>query len=152
MPFRRQAIRQHGLAGGVHLSTSSASLSSFSSSSSSNTPAAPPSDSSHSDIVAHPSPFTAPKCHLPPDTILPVPRSSSLIPAMGQIQSRSPTELAAPPPPSPTFPTSSGGAGSKLKRVFGGRKKKSDDMSVDPTSTLAPTPPRMVHSHSAMTT
>ena len=150
MPFRRHEIRQHGLAGGVHLSTSSASLSSFSSSSSSNTPAAPPSDSSHSDIVAHPSPFTAPKCHLPPDTILPVPRSSSLIPAMGQIQSRSPTELAAPPPPSPTFPTSSGGAGSKLKRVFGGRKKKSEDMSVDPTATLAPMPPGMGKSHSAM--
>jgi hypothetical protein len=150
MPFRRHETRHNAQAGGVHLSTSSASLSSFSSKSSSNTPAAPPSDPAHSDIAAPPSSFTAPKCLLPPDTILPVPRSSSLIPAMGQVQSRSPSELAPPPPPSPTVPTSSGSAGSKLKRVFGGRKKKSEDISADPTATLAPIPPGMGKSHSAM--
>lgn len=149
MPFRRHETR-HAQAGGVHLSTSSASLSSFSSKSSSNTPAAPPSDSTHSDIAAPPSSFTAPKCLLPPDTILPAPRSSSLLPAMGQLQSRSPSELAPPPPPSPTVPTPSGGAGSKLKRVFGGRKKKSEDISADPTATLAPMPPGMGKSHSEM--
>ncbi len=150
MPFRRHETPHHAQAGGVHPSTSSASLPSVSSSSASNTPAAPPSDFSHSDIAAHPSIFTTPKCHLPPDIILPVPRSSSLIPAMGQIQSRSPSELAVPPPPSPTAPTS-GSAGSKLKRVFGGgRRKKSEDMSANPTATLAPMPLGMGKSHSAM--
>ena len=150
MPFRRHETRQHAQAGGVHLSTSSASLSSFSSKSSSNTPAAPTSDSTHSDIAAPPSSFTAPKSLLPPNTIQPVPRSSSLLPAMGQVQSRSPSELAPPPPPSPTVATSSGSAGSKLKRVFGGRKKKSEDISADPTATLAPMPPGMGKSHSEM--
>jgi hypothetical protein len=153
MPFRRHETRHHAQAGGVHLSTSSASLSSFSSKTSSNAPAAPPSDSSHSDIAAPPSFFTAPNRLLPPDTILPVPRSSSLLPAMGQVQSRSPlspSELATPPPPSPTVPTPSGSAGSKLKRVFGGRKKKSEDLSADPTVTLAPMPLGMGKSHSAM--
>jgi hypothetical protein len=150
MPFRRHETRHHAQAGGVHLSPSSASLSSFSSKCSSNTPAAHPSDSTHSDIAAPSSSFTAPKCLLPPDTILPVPRSSSLIPAMGQLQSRSPSELAPPPPPSPTVATSSGSAGSKLKRVFGGRKKKSEDISTDPTATLAPMPLGMGKSHSAM--
>jgi hypothetical protein len=147
MHFRRHETRHHAQAGGVHLSSSSASLSSFSSSSSSNLPAAPPSDSSHSDIAARPSIFTAPKCHLPPDTILPVPRSSSLVPTMGQVQSRSSSELMA-PPPSPTVPTSSGGAGSKLKRVFGGRKKRTEDIS---TAILAPMPPGMGKSRSATT-
>ena len=150
MPFRRNETRHHAQAGGVHLSSSSASLSSFSSSTCSNAPAAPPSDSTHSDIVAPPSSFTAPKCLLPPNTILPGPRSSSLIPAMGQVQSRSPSEFAAPPPPSPTVPTFSGSAGSKLKRVFGGRKKKSEDISNDPTALLAPMPPGVGKSHSAM--
>jgi hypothetical protein len=149
MHFRRHETRHRAQAGGVHLSASSASLSSFSSSSSSNLPAAPPSDFSHSDIAARPSIFTAPQCHLPPDTILPGPRSSSLVPTMGQIQSRSPSELAA-PPPSPTVPTSSGSAGSKLKRVFGGRKKKSEDIAVNPATTLAPMPPGMGKSRSAM--
>lgn len=150
MPFRRNETRHHAQAGGVHLSSSSASLSSFSSSTCSNAPAAPPSDSTHSDIVAPPSSFTAPKCLLPPNTILPGPRSSSLIPAMGQVQSRSPSELAVPPPPSPTVPTFSGSAGSKLKRVFGGRKKKSEDISADPTALLVPMPPGVGKSHSAM--
>jgi hypothetical protein len=150
MPFRRHETRHHAQAGGVHLSTSSASLSSFSSKTSSNSPTAPPSDSTHSDIVATPSSLAAPNSLLPPDTILPVPRSSSLLPAMGQVQSRSPSELAPPPPPSPTVPTSSGSAGSKLKRVFGGRKKKSEDISADPTATLAPMPLGLGKSHSAM--
>lgn len=149
MHFRRHETRHHAQTGGVHLSSSSASLSSFSSSTSSNLPAAPPSDSCRSDIAARPSIFTAPNCHLPPDTILPVPRSSSLLPAMGQVQSRSPSEpAAAAPPPSPTAPTSSGGAGAKLKRVFGGRKKKSEDIS--PTPTLASMSPGMGKSRSAM--
>lgn len=149
MHFRRHETRHHAQTGGVHLSSSSASLSSFSSSTSSNLPAAPLSDSSHSDIAARPSIFTAPNCHLPPDTILPVPRSSSLLPAMGQVQSRSPSEpAAAAPPPSPTAPTSSGGAGAKLKRVFGGRKKKSEDIS--PTPSLASMSPGMGKSRSAM--
>jgi hypothetical protein len=150
MHFRRHETRHHAQAGGVHLS-SSASLSSFSSVTSSNLPAAPLSDTSHSDIAARPSLFTAPQCQLPPDTILPVPRSSSLFAVMGQAQSRSPPELAA-PPPSPTAPTSSGSAGSKLKRVFGGgRKKKSEDISVNP-ATLASMPLGMGKSHSVMTT
>jgi hypothetical protein len=146
MHFRRHETRHRAQAGGVHLA-SSASLSSFSSVTS-NLPAAPLSDSSHSDIAARPSLFTAPQCQLPPDTILPVPRSSSLLPAMGQAQSRSPPELVA-PPPSPTVPTSSGSAESKLKRVFGGgRKKKSEDISVNP----ATLPLGMGKSHSLMTT
>ena len=152
MPFRRHETRHHAQAGGVQLSRSSTSLSSFSSKSSSNALAAPPSDSSHSDIAAPPpSFFTAPNRFLPPDTIQPVPRSSSLLPAMGQVQSRSPLsppELASPPPPSPTVPTPpSGSAGSKLKRVFGGRKKKSEDISAD---RLASIPLGMGKSHSAM--
>jgi hypothetical protein len=124
----------------VHLSTSSASLSSFSSSTSSILPVEPQSNPSQSDIVAvHPFTFTAPKTQLPPDTILPVPRSSSLPHAMGQVQSRSLSELPV-PPPSPTVPVSAGSAGSRLKRVFGGRKKKSEDISPTAVAPLAPVP------------
>ena len=149
MPFRKHDARQR--AGGVHLSTSSASLSSFSSSSSSILPAAPPSDSSHSDIAApHPSTLTAPKTHLPPDTILPGPRSSSLILTMGQVQSRSPSGLPV-PPPSPTVPVSSGSAGFRLKRVFGSRRKKSEDASPNSVVPLASVPIGMGKSRSAMT-
>lgn len=150
MPFRRHDARHRAQPGGVHLSTSSASLSSFSSTSSSILPVEPPSNSSHSDIVAaHPSTFSAPKTHLPPDTILPVPRSSSLFATMGQVQSRSPSDLPV-PPPSPTVPVSSGGAGSRLKRVFGGRKKKSEDISPAAVGPLAPVPIGMGKSRSVM--
>jgi hypothetical protein len=150
MPFRRHDARRRPQAGGVHLSSSSASLSSFSSTSSSIFPAAPPSNSSHSDIAAAPpSAFTAHRSHLPPDTILPLPRSSSLIPAMGQVPSRSPSEPAV-PPPSPTVPVS-GSAGSRFKRVFGGRKKKSEDIPPNAVPSLAPAPIGMGKSRSAMT-
>ena len=140
MPFRRHDARRRAQPGGVHLSTSSASLSSFSSTTSSILPVEPPSNSSQSDIVAaHPFTFTAPKTQLHPDTILPVPRSSSLPQAMGQVQSRSPSELPV-PPPSPTVPVSAGSAGSRLKRVFGGRKKKNEDISPTIVAPLAPVP------------
>ncbi|KAI9509177.1 hypothetical protein F5148DRAFT_797744 [Russula earlei] len=148
--FRRHDARRRPLPGGVHLSRSSASLSSLSSSSSSTPPSGPPSNACHSDI-ADPSPtFTAPKSHLPPDTILPVPRSSSLIPSMGQVPSRSPSDLAV-PPPSPTVPPSSGGAGSRLKRVFGSRKKKSEDVPPNALVIVAPMPVGMGKSRSVMT-
>jgi len=151
MPFRRHDARRRAQPGGVHLSTSSASLSSFSSTSSSIHPVEPPSNSSHSDIVAaHPSTFSAPQTHLPPDTILPVPRSSSLFATMGQAQSRSPPELPV-PPPSPTVPVSSGGAGYRLKRVFGGRKKRSEDISPTAVAPHAPVPIGMEKSRSVMT-
>ena len=151
MPFRRHDARRRAQPGGVHLSTSSASLSSFSSTSSSILPVEPSSNSSHSDIVeAHPSTFSAPKTHLPPDTILPVPRSSSLLATMGQVQSRSPSEFPV-PPPSPTVPVSSGSTGSRLKRVFGGRKKKSEDISPTAVAPLAPVPIGMEKSRSVMT-
>jgi len=144
MPFRRHDARRRPQAGGMHLSSSSASLSSLSSSNSSILPADPSSNSSHSDIAAPPSAFPAPKTHLPPDIILPAPRSSSLIPSMGQVQSRSPSDLVA-PPPSPT----SGSAGFRLKRVFGSRKKKSEDFSPSGLVTVAPLP--MGKSRSVMT-
>ena len=51
------------------------------------------------------------------------------------------------PTPYPTVPTSSGSAGSKLKRW---RKEKNEDISVDPTLTLAPMPPGLGKLHSAM--
>ncbi|KAH9956913.1 hypothetical protein BC827DRAFT_1157555 [Russula dissimulans] len=66
---------------------------------------------------------------------------------MGQVQSRPPSELAV-PPPSPT----SGGAGSRLKRVFGSRKKKSEDISPNAlVTTVAPVPIGMGKSRSVMT-
>lgn len=151
MPFRRHDTRSRAQAGGMHLSSSSASFTSFSSSSSSTFPAAPPSNSNHSDIAAHPSLSVAPKGHLPSDTILPVPRSSSLLPTMGQLQSRSPSEPADPPPPSPTVPVSSGSAGFKLKRVFGGRRNKSEDISPTTAVTLGPVPNGIGKSRSALT-
>ncbi|KAH9994977.1 hypothetical protein BJV74DRAFT_795355 [Russula compacta] len=151
MPFRRHDARSRAQAGGVHLSSSSASFTSFSSSSSSTFPAAPPSNSNHSDIAAHPLLSAAPKGHLPPDTILPVPRSSSLVPPMGQVQSRSPSESADPPPPSPTVPVSSGSAGFRLKRVFGGRRKKSEDISPNAAVTLGPVPIGIGKSRSVLT-
>ncbi|KAI0305522.1 hypothetical protein B0F90DRAFT_1815135 [Multifurca ochricompacta] len=156
MPFRRHDARPRAQAGGVHMSNSSASLSSFSSSSGSSIlPVAPPSNSSQSDIATsdqsvHTSPSGALKSHLPPDTILPVPRSSSLIPLMGQIPSRSQFQHTV-PPPSPTVPTSSGSAGSRLKRVFGGRRKKSEDILSNVAPTLVQIPMGMGKSLSAMT-
>ncbi len=156
MPFRKHDPRRRAQANGVHLSTSSASLSSFSSSSDcSILPAAPPSGSSQSDLATpdqsvHTSPTSAHKSHLPPDTILPVPRSSSLIPTMGQAPSRS--QLQQPvPPPSPTVPMASGGAGSRLKRVFGGRRKKSEDVLPSVPPTLGPVPMPIGKSRSVMT-
>lgn len=151
MPFRRHDAHRRGQPGGVQLSGSSASLSSFSSTGSSILPAAPPSNSSLSDIAAaHPSTFTAPKTHLPPDIILPVPRSSSLIPTMGQVPSRPSTEFPV-PPPSPTMPIPSGSAGSRFKRVFASRRKKSEDVSPTATTALAPAPIGMGKSRSVMT-
>jgi hypothetical protein len=156
MPFRKHDPRRRAQANGVHLSTSSASLSSFSSSSDcSILPAAPPSGSSQSDLATpdqsvHTSPASAQKSHLPPDTILPVPRSSSLIPAMGQIPSR-PQFQHPVPPPSPTVLVASGGAGSRLKRVFGGRRKKSEDMLPNVAPTLVPVPMGIRQSRSVMT-
>jgi hypothetical protein len=158
MPFRKHDPRRRAQANGVHLSTSSASLSSFSSSSDSSIlPAAPPSGSSQSDLATpdqsvHTSPTTAHKSHLPPDTIQPVPRSSSLIPAMGQIPSRLQPQPSG-PPSSPVVPAASGSAGSRLKRVFGGgsRRKKSEDMSPNTPPTLPPVPLAIGKSISAMT-
>lgn len=156
MPFRKHDPRRRAQANGVHLSTSSASLSSFSSSSDSSIlPAAPPSGSSQSDLATpdqsvHTSPTSAHKSHLPPDTILPVPRSSSLVPTMGQISSR-PQFQHPVPPPSPTIPMASGSAGSRLKRVFGGRRKKSEDMLPNVVPTLAPVPMGIGKSRSVMT-
>ncbi|KAH8979226.1 hypothetical protein EDB86DRAFT_3089293 [Lactarius hatsudake] len=152
MQFRKHDPRRRAQANGVHLTTSSASLSSFSSSSDSSIlPAAPPSGSSQSDLATpdqsvHTSPTGAHKSHLPPDTILPVPRSSSLIPAMGQIPSRSQLQPTVPPP----SPVASGSAGSRLKRVFGGRRKKSEDI-LPIVPTLAPAPMPIGKSRSVMT-
>ena len=170
MPFRKHDPRRRAQANGVHLSTSSASLSSFSSSSDSSIlPAAPPSGSSQSDLATpdqsvHTSPTSAHKSNLPPDTILPVPRSSSLIPAMGQIPSRPQLQQPVPPPPSPTVPVAPGSAGSRLKRVFGGRRKQSADivpaiappvpvaigksrsvMTPASSTTLSPSAPKLPH-------
>ena len=157
MPFRRHETRRraHAGPGGVHQSSSSASLSSFSSSTSSTLPAAPPSDSSHSVIAAfdrslHSSPFSAFNNRLPPDTILPVTRSSSLYPTMGQSPSQ-PRQYPADPPPSPTVPVTPGSAGSRLKRVFGGRRKKSEDIPPSSSPTLALPPMVMGKSRSATT-
>ena len=155
MPFRKNDPRRRAQANGVHLSTSSASLSSFSSSSDcSILPAAPTSGSSQSDLATpdqsvHTSPTSAHKSHLPPDTILPVPRSSSLIPAMGQIPSR-PQFQQPVPPPSPTVPVASGSAGSRLKRVFGRRKNSADVLPIV-APTLAPVSMVIGKSRSVMT-
>ncbi|KAI0268623.1 hypothetical protein BC834DRAFT_968086 [Gloeopeniophorella convolvens] len=155
MPFRRQDPAHRAQPGGVRLSPSNASLDSFSSSASSSIfPAAPPSNSSQSDIATpdrslHASP-SALKSRLPPDTIFPVPRSSSLLPAMGQAPSR--PQLQQPvPPPSPSKSPSSGSAGSRLRRVFGGRRKKSDDVSPHPAPILSPVPSPMGKSRSVTT-
>ena len=156
MPFRKHDPRRRTQANGVHLSTSSASLSSFSSSSDSSIlPAAPPSGSSQSDLATpdqsvHTSPTTH-KSHLPPDTILPVPRSSSLIPAMGQIPSRPQLQQQSVPPSSPIISAASGSAGSRLKRVFGGRRKKSEDLLSTTPPTSSPVPMAIGKSHSTMT-
>lgn len=156
MPFRKHDPRRRAQANGVHLSTSSASLSSFSSSSDSSIlPAAPPSGSSQSDLATpdhsvHTSPTTPHKSHLPPDTILPVPRSSSLIPVMGQISSRPQLHQSA-PPSSPITPAASGSAGSRLKRVFGSRRKKSEDLLSTTPPTLPPVPMPIGKSQSVMT-
>lgn len=153
MQFRKHDPRRRAQANGVHLTTSSASLSSFSSSSDSSIlPAAPPSGSSQSDLATpdhsvHTSPTSAHKSHLPPDTILPVPRSSSLVPAMGQIPSRHQLQSTVPPP----SPVASGSAGSRLKRVFGGRRKKSEDILPYLVPTLAPAPTPIGKSRSVMT-
>ncbi|KAF8271251.1 hypothetical protein EI94DRAFT_1797234 [Lactarius quietus] len=150
MPFRKHDPRRRAQANGVHLSTSSASLSSFSSSSDSSfLPAAPPSGSSQSDLPnpdhsVHTSPTSAHKSHLPPDTILPVPRSSSLIPAMGQIPSRSQFQHSV-PPPSPTLPEKERGLATKYRSYIGssagGNREKSlrDDAGVlDDIVTVCP--------------
>jgi hypothetical protein len=152
MPFRRHDTRRRAHEEGVHL-PSSASLSSFSSPIPSIPPAGPPSDPTHSDILAldrvwHSSPFSAFNSHPSPDTILPVPRSSSLLPSMGQIPSRSQPQPTV-PPPSPTAPVAPGSAGFKLKRVFGSRRKKSEDVSPTMTPTLASPPMVMGKSRSA---
>jgi hypothetical protein len=164
MPFRRHDTRRRAQANGVHLSTS---LSSFSSPiTSSAPPATPPSDRSLSDHhiattldqFGHSTPFIASNTRRPPDRILPVPRSSSLFQSMGQVPSRSqqpqqPQQqlqliTATVPPPSPTGPVTTGSAGSRLKRVFGSRRKKSEDVSPIFTPTLPPPPMAMGKSRS----
>ncbi|KAF8264284.1 hypothetical protein EI94DRAFT_504960 [Lactarius quietus] len=152
MPFWKHDPRHRAQTNGVHPSISSASLSSFSSSDSSILPAAPPSKQSdlpNPDQSVHTSPTTAHRSHLPPNTILPVPRSSSLIPAMGQIPSLSQFQHSV-PPPSPTKPVGPGSAGSRLKHVFSGRRKKSEDLLPNTAPALAPVPVAIEKSRSVM--
>jgi hypothetical protein len=61
---------------------------------------------------------------------------------MGQVPSRPQQPLqpltATVPPLSPTGPVTAGSAGSRLKRVFGSRRKKSEDVSPIFEPTLPP--------------
>ncbi|TFY79993.1 hypothetical protein EWM64_g4017 [Hericium alpestre] len=131
-------------------STSSLS-SSLDSAGSSILPAAPPSNSSQSDIVTYDhkvrqSPSPAPGLiSIPsPTVILGAPRSSSLVNhAMGHVVSR--PAPATPPPSQSQAPTSPSKATSRLKRVFGGgRRKKSDDVTQEGPLDLPPVPPLKV--------
>jgi hypothetical protein len=67
---------------------------------------------------------------------------------MGQINSR-PQLQHSDPPPSATVPVASGSAGSRLKRVFSGRRKKSEDTRPNLPPTLLPVP--VAKSRSLMT-
>ena len=140
---------------GIMLSSvSSTSLSSSLSSSAGDSvllPAAPASNSSQSDIITpdHSVSSSSTK-HLFPSGAAPAPRSSSLPSSMGQILSR-PIALnssSQSPPPSPSRGTSStNSTGSRLKRVFAGRRKKSEDASLifstaQPAKSKAPEWPR----------
>jgi hypothetical protein len=122
----------------IHASRSSTSLSSSLSSAASSM-LAPPSNSSQSDIVAsdHSPPSSHPKKRL----TSPAPRSSSLAHTMGQPLSR----LDPPLPSEPTQSSSqadvangetSRSASAKIKRVFAGRKKTTDE----PPPNLTPSP------------
>ncbi|THH13214.1 hypothetical protein EW146_g6972 [Bondarzewia mesenterica] len=140
MPRRRVEAAQMG---SVPSSVSSGSLSSsFSSSAGESTllPAAPPSNSSQSDIVTpdHSVHSSSSKVFFPQGAINPAPRSSSLPSSMGQILSRPlPAIATASPPPSPSK-GSSHSASSRLKRVFAGRRKKPEDVSLAFAAAQAP--------------
>ncbi|KAL4248462.1 hypothetical protein ABKN59_007867 [Abortiporus biennis] len=113
---------------GVHPSYSASSLSlTASTQTSSVPPAAPPATSTHSNNISDhslaPLSTTASKSRFFPLSISPVGRSSPLS-RMGQ----GPSQPATPLPQSATSTTFL--AGSKLKRAFGGRRRKSEDASA----------------------
>ncbi|KAI0066242.1 RhoGAP-domain-containing protein [Artomyces pyxidatus] len=126
MPLRRQEqARDTNVSAYLSSSSLSSSLSS-SAGSSMLLPAAPPSDSSQSDIATpdrsvHSSPAARSKAFSPSDAIQPVPRSSSLQPSMGQ-------SVSTPDPVSSTPSKATSSAGAKLKRVFGVRRRKVEDV------------------------
>jgi hypothetical protein len=124
----------------LHASRSSTSLSSSLSSAASSM-LAPLSNSSHSDIVAsdHAPPSSHPKRRL----TSPAPRSSSLANTMGQPLSRLDPPLPSEPPQPSSQPVVANGEAprsttAKIKRVFGGRKKATDES--PPNLTLSPHP------------
>lgn len=120
MHFQTHNTHHLAQAGVVHPFTSSSSTSW--SSISSNHPTGWPFNSSHSDIAAHPSFFLRSGCYISSDTVFFAPRSPSLLPPVGQVRFRSPSELAS-PPPLLTVLASSGSDGSESKHVFSGQKE-----------------------------
>ncbi|KAI8993795.1 hypothetical protein BD414DRAFT_480460 [Trametes punicea] len=125
----------HALPSSVPSSVSSSSLSSsFSSSRASSDllPAAPFPDSSQSDITASDrsvSSLSSSKPRFFPVALTSAPPRSASLTSMGQSQSR-PTGTTTPPPLSPAPSTSSSSTGARLKRVWAGRRKKSEDITA----------------------
>ncbi|KAI0645376.1 hypothetical protein C8Q79DRAFT_1090834 [Trametes meyenii] len=127
----------HALSSSVPTSLSSSSLSSsFSSSRASSDllPAAPPSNSSQSDIIISDRSVSSLSSSSSKPRFFPLalasapPRSASLA-NMGQSLSR-PTASVSPPPLSPVPSTSSSSTGGRLKRAWAGRRKKSEDITA----------------------
>ncbi|KAI0769329.1 hypothetical protein BD413DRAFT_613878 [Trametes elegans] len=125
----------HALSSSVPSSLSSSSLSSsFHSSRASSDllPAAPPSNSSQSDIITSDrsvsSLSSSSKPRFFPLALTSAPPRSASLANMGQSQSR-PALVASPPPLSPA-PSTSSSTGGRLKRAWAGRRKKSEDITA----------------------
>ncbi|KAI0633410.1 hypothetical protein C8Q77DRAFT_1157618 [Trametes polyzona] len=125
----------HALSSSVPTSLSSSSLSSSLSSSRASSdllPAAPPSNSSQSDIVTSDrsvsSLSSSSKPRFFPLVLTSAPPRSASLANMGQGPSR-PTATASPPPLSPA-PSTTSSTGGRLKRAWAGRRKKSEDITA----------------------
>ncbi|KAI0674979.1 hypothetical protein C8Q78DRAFT_1075327 [Trametes maxima] len=136
-PSQPRTTDTHALSSSVPTSLSSSSLSSsFSSSRASSDllPAAPPSNSSQSDIITSDRSVSSLSVSSSKPRFFPLalasapPRSASLA-NMGQSLSR-PTASVSPPPLSPVPSTSSSSTGGRLKRAWAGRRKKSEDITA----------------------
>ncbi|KAI0371151.1 RhoGAP-domain-containing protein [Pilatotrama ljubarskyi] len=136
MPSSQQRTTDtHALSSSVPTSLSSSSLSSSLSSSRASSdllPAAPPSNSSQSDIVTSDrsvsSLSSSSKPRFFPLVLTSAPPRTASLANMGQSHSRL-TPTASPPPLSPA-PSTSSSTGGRLKRAWAGRRKKSEDVTA----------------------